>query len=213
MKNEIFRNILVRGSDLEPKVHYMLKASKWDFKFLPGPFSNSCDPCSTKTREVLGNPSPAPKRFPEFWWSRTFSSSSIHLQGWIRKSIPLDREGLTVLKSILPCWGWENALWKVSPESFKTFPEIVHRFLDWKYQIHYFNTKYNPTPIKPSQMLNTPSKIPILLHSFVARNFWRGFMHFSAYYLQESKWRWRRKMTNIMCVTEIWDPRSDPIHL
>ena len=41
---------------------------------------------------------------------RTFSSSSIHLQGWIKKSITLDREGSTVLKSILPCSGWENAL-------------------------------------------------------------------------------------------------------
>ena len=28
---------------------------------------------------------------------------SIVMDGWIRKSIPLDREGLTVLKSILPC--------------------------------------------------------------------------------------------------------------
>ena len=26
-------------------------------------------PCSTKTREVLGNPSPTPERFPSFWWS------------------------------------------------------------------------------------------------------------------------------------------------
>ena len=133
-------------------------------------------PCSTKTREVLGNPSPTPKRFPEtreisrgrsqrvilvehgyntsllsavcvnnisrvlveyrhfqdfppasplgnlsglgkslgrrgwisqylasFGGVQTFSSSSIHLQGWIRKSIPVGREGLTVLKSILPC--------------------------------------------------------------------------------------------------------------
>ena len=98
-------------------------------------------PCSTKTREVLENPSPRPERYPEtqgisrgrsrreilrvegnpegggdgfpntshfFGGVRTFSSSSIHLQGWIRKSIPVDREGLTVLKSTLPCWGWEN---------------------------------------------------------------------------------------------------------
>ena len=40
---------------------------------------------------------------PSFGGVRTFSSSSIHLQGWIRKSIPVGREGLTVLKSILPC--------------------------------------------------------------------------------------------------------------
>ena len=31
---------------------------------------------------------------PSFGGVRTFSSSSIRLQGWIRKSIPLDREGL-----------------------------------------------------------------------------------------------------------------------
>ena len=40
---------------------------------------------------------------PSFVGVRTFSSLSIHLQGWIRKSIPVGREGLTVLKSILPC--------------------------------------------------------------------------------------------------------------
>ena len=39
---------------------------------------------------------------------RTFSSSLIHLQRWIRKSIPVGRKGLTVLKSILPRRGWEN---------------------------------------------------------------------------------------------------------
>ena len=40
---------------------------------------------------------------PSFGGIRTFSSSSIDLQGWIRKSIPLIRKGLTMLKSILPC--------------------------------------------------------------------------------------------------------------
>ena len=45
---------------------------------------------------------------PSFGGVRIFSSSSIHLQGWIRKSIPVGGEGLTVLKSILPCWGWGN---------------------------------------------------------------------------------------------------------
>ena len=39
---------------------------------------------------------------PSFGGVRTFSSSSIHLQRWIRKSIPVGREGLTVLKSMLP---------------------------------------------------------------------------------------------------------------
>ena len=34
----------------------------------------------------------------------------------IGKSIPVDREGLTVLKSTLPCWGWENDI-SLSPPS------------------------------------------------------------------------------------------------
>ena len=81
-------------------------------------------PCSTKTREVLGNPSPTAERFPEtrgkkfrgsreilraegmdfpirpeFWWSTDILSSSIFPQGVDQK----------MLKSILPCWWWENA--------------------------------------------------------------------------------------------------------
>ena len=99
-------------------------------------------PCSTKTREVLGNPSPKPKRFPEtreisrgrspreisrvegnlegrgksrgrrgwisqylpsFGGARTISQHQFFYREWIRKSFPVDREGLTVLKSILPC--------------------------------------------------------------------------------------------------------------
>ena len=50
------------------------------------------------------------------------SLSSIFLQyrEWISKYFPVGREGLTVLKSILPCWWWENAqhyiikIWKSS---------------------------------------------------------------------------------------------------
>ena len=34
----------MRGSHLEPKLHYMLKAPKQDFKFLLKPFPNSCAP-------------------------------------------------------------------------------------------------------------------------------------------------------------------------
>ena len=49
---------------------------------------------------------------------RTFSSSLIHLQGWIRKSIPVSREGLTVLKSIL---------------SMDSFPADHERMVDIKY--------------------------------------------------------------------------------
>ena len=40
---------------------------------------------------------------PEFCGVLTFSSSSIYLQWWIRKYIPLG-------KTILPCWGWENII-------------------------------------------------------------------------------------------------------
>ena len=54
------------------------------------------------------------ERFPEsvgvwisqflqsFGWITDILSSSIHLEGWIRKAIPLGQLGLTVLKSILP---------------------------------------------------------------------------------------------------------------
>ena len=73
-------------------------------------------PCSTMTREVLGNPSPTPERFPEtreisrgksrgsreilraegmdfpippeFWWSTDILSSSIFLQGVDQKILP-----------------------------------------------------------------------------------------------------------------------------
>ena len=79
-------------------------------------------PCSTKTREVLGNPSPTPERFPEgnlkgrgksrgrrgwifqylpsFGRVRTISHNQFFYREWIRKSFPVGSEGLTVLKSI-----------------------------------------------------------------------------------------------------------------
>ena len=47
---------------------------------------------------------------PEFWWSADILLINNRLQGWNRKSIPLDRESVKVLKSILPCWGWENEM-------------------------------------------------------------------------------------------------------
>ena len=51
------------------------------------------------------------------------------------------------------CTFFRLALLKVSPKNLKVFPEILHGFLDWKYQIHNFNTKYNnPTPKDPSQI-------------------------------------------------------------
>ena len=47
---------------------------------------------------------------PEFWWSADILLINNRLQGWNRKSIPLDRESVKVLKSNLPCWGWENEM-------------------------------------------------------------------------------------------------------
>ena len=35
---------------------------------------------------------------------RTFSHHQSFYKEWIRKTLPVGREGLTVLKSILPCW-------------------------------------------------------------------------------------------------------------
>ena len=40
---------------------------------------------------------------PSFGGGRTFSHHQFFYREWIRKSFPVDREGLTVLKSILPC--------------------------------------------------------------------------------------------------------------
>ena len=45
---------------------------------------------------------------PSFGGVRTFSQHQFFYREWIRKSFPVVREGLTVLKSLLPCW-WENA--------------------------------------------------------------------------------------------------------
>ena len=71
--------------------------------------------CSNKTREILGNPSPTPKRFPEtegtegmdlpipleFWWSTDILSSSE------------DHERIDSVK-INPssCWWWKNDLYQ-----------------------------------------------------------------------------------------------------
>ena len=38
------------------------------------------------------------------------NTSQSFYRGWIRKSFPVGREGLTVLKSILPCWWWQIEL-------------------------------------------------------------------------------------------------------
>ena len=79
--------------------------------------------CSTKTREVLGNPSPKPERFPEgeargkSWgrnlregmafpippWDLVEYHQSLS-RGWFRKSFSVHREGLTVLKSMTREW-------------------------------------------------------------------------------------------------------------
>ena len=81
-------------------------------------------PCSTKTREVLGNPSPTPERFPEgeargksrglrkilraegmdfllrleFWWSTDNLSSSIFLQGVDQKILPCGQGRIDIVK-------------------------------------------------------------------------------------------------------------------
>ena len=54
------------------------------------------------TREISWDP----RDFQSFGGVLTFSHH--HHREWIRKSFPVDREGLTVLKSILLCWCWEN---------------------------------------------------------------------------------------------------------
>ena len=46
-----------------------------------------------------------PRDFPRAKPEGNLEGRSIHLQGWIRKSIPVGREGLTVLKSIVFCRG------------------------------------------------------------------------------------------------------------
>ena len=51
--------------------------------------------------------------------------SSIFLQGWIRKSFPVGRAGLTVLKSILLCWWCKNAL---TPPSLQKKDFDFHHF-------------------------------------------------------------------------------------
>ena len=75
-------------------------------------------PWSTKTRELLGNLEVRGKSWgwrgwisqflPSFGGVRTFSHHQSFYREWIRKSFPVNREGLTVLKSILPCWWWEK---------------------------------------------------------------------------------------------------------
>ena len=58
---------------------------------------------------------------PSFGGGRTFSHHQFFYREWIRKSFPVDREGLTVLKSILPCWWWENGKSYMICVKFATF--------------------------------------------------------------------------------------------
>ena len=73
-------------------------------------------PCSTKTaerfpetRNLKGLGKSGGRRgwifqyLPSFGGVRTFSHHQFFCREWIRKSFPVDREGLIVLKSILPC--------------------------------------------------------------------------------------------------------------
>ena len=61
-------------------------------------------PLSKEVGRVGGRTPPTSHYYylPSFGGVRTFSSSTTRLQGWKRKSIPLDRESVTVLKSNLP---------------------------------------------------------------------------------------------------------------
>ena len=64
---------------------------------------------------------------------------SPHHQLLFRKSIPLGREGLTVLKSILPCWGWKNGL--CNPGGSSSFFVKLEFFLNlvfFLFKIGYF---------------------------------------------------------------------------
>ena len=93
-------------------------------------------PCSTKTREVLGNPSGRPRDFPRTKPKGNLEGrgKSQERRGWISQYLPsfggvrtLSHHQfstgsvsenpslgtgkdwhLTVLKSIIPCWWWEN---------------------------------------------------------------------------------------------------------
>ena len=44
---------------------------------------------------------------PSFGGARTISQHQFFYREWIRNSFPVDREGLPVVKSILPCWWWQ----------------------------------------------------------------------------------------------------------
>ena len=66
---------------------------------------------------------------PSFGGARTISQHPFFYREWIRKSFPLDREGLAVLKSIFHCWmlqiaspyqvTWENSRGKPSQTNCK----------------------------------------------------------------------------------------------
>ena len=62
---------------------------------------------------------------PSFCGVRTFSQHQFFYREWIRKYFPVVREGLTVLKSLLPCW-WENAQY-----SFNVRRDLLWTSLWW----------------------------------------------------------------------------------
>ena len=71
-------------------------------------------PCSTKTREVLGNPSLAPKRFPE---TRDILPSSIFLQEVDQKILPCGQGRIgsaEINPSLLMMRAWECSIFTLS---------------------------------------------------------------------------------------------------
>ena len=65
---------------------------------------------------------------PSFGGARTISQHQFFYREWIRKSFPVDREGLTVLKSILPCWWWQiEWCWRL----------LLWNTACWDYDLHF----------------------------------------------------------------------------
>ena len=81
---------------------------------------------------------------PEFWWSTDNLSASIFLQGVDQKILPCGQEGLTVLKSILPCWWWKNE--QCSPNTTLIQDEHSSDF-DWSHVRVYRHQKAVSTNI------------------------------------------------------------------
>ena len=145
-------------------------------------------PYSTKTREVLANPSPPPSRFPETreisrgrsprgilrgWISqylprlggvRTFSQHPFFYREWIRKSFPVGSEGLTVLKPFLPYWWWENEIRLTGDQMHNPMSPHWKIWQSGKSNFICFNSHKVWIPILPGMNLISPDaefKLPV----------------------------------------------------